>query len=163
MMRFAKSLALTLPLLFAISCANECNGPEDCKPGELCIRPYEPNGERGASQCVSGENETLRCSTDSDCGGGDSGQVVCRAGLCRIRGTTMTATMAAGDSGIVNRDAAARDALPPGVDALPGDPDAMSFPDAMTSSSADAAMSLADAGSSTVTLDAGTSSVADGG
>lgn len=158
MSRLAKSLALTLPLWFALSCANECNGPTDCLPGQLCQREILPDGERGAAKCVASENSLFRCAVDSDCG--DSGIYICRAQRCvlinnplsRIETSTQTA-----DSGSPADTGFAPDALV-FPDAAPF-ADAMSNPDAMMSNPDAADM---DTGTATVT-DAGTSTTADGG
>lgn len=122
MRRIAKALAVSVPLFLAFACSDECSGPDDCEPGELCIRPAEANGERGAAQCVPGVNQGLTCSQTSDCG---SPRFECLAQRCVLIPTTVSSTSA--DSGVF-ADASTIDT---GVrDSGTGNPDAATNPDA---------------------------------
>lgn len=124
MRRIAKALAVSVPLFLAFACSDECAGPDDCEPGELCIRPAAANGERGAAQCVPGVNQGLTCSQTSDCG---SPRFECVAQRCVLIPTTVSSTSA--DSGVV--DAADASAVDTGVrDAGMGNPDAAPGADA---------------------------------
>lgn len=132
MRRIAKALAVSVPLFLAFACSDECAGPDDCAPGELCIRPAEANGERGAAQCVPGVNQGLTCSQTSDCG---SPRFECVAQRCVLIPAVVTSTQS--DSGVVDaadassvdtgvRDAGNPDAAPnadaaPNPDAAPAD------------------------------------------
>ena len=72
MRRIAKAFAVFIPLFLGVACSDECKGPEDCAPGELCIRKAEANGDPGAAACVASANPNLVCITDQDCNNGSA-------------------------------------------------------------------------------------------
>ncbi len=99
MRRIAKAFAVFIPLFVGVACSDECKGPEDCAPGELCVRPAEANGDRGPAACVPSVNANLVCITDMDCNNG-SAAFQCVAQRCVLRTTTTPTT--ASDAGVVD-------------------------------------------------------------
>lgn len=164
MRRIVKALAVSLPLFLAVACSDECSSPDDCDPGQLCIRPVTDAGDRGPYQCVAATNPRLNCATDSDCPNPDNnpGLFRCMAQVC-ILTVTSTPTGSA-DSGVTDSgDAGSLDAT--NLDATPNDAmsmdaqnmDAMSStvtPDGSVGDGGDAG-ELGDTGTGTTAGDAG--------
>lgn len=155
MLRTAKLLALTLPVvLYASACSDECSSPKDCTGGQVCYRGF----------CQDGKIESLSCAIDEDCiaepSGGGPRAFICVATRCVANPNVLNNVPDTGlppmdtgilpdaepdtgvivDTGVVNMDAMTPD---------------LGTPDTGTST-------IGDAGTSTVG-DAGTSTVTDGG